>query len=251
MDSEKILQVLIPFCCFVVSGSIHEFSHGLAAYFLGDDTAKVNKRLTLNPIAHVDPWGTIFFPLLSAFTALPVLGWMRPVPINSLNFKKNGKGMAITAFAGPYSNLLQALFAFILSTIYLQIQPFLSQPIPLVSTILYNYIYINLILMVFNLLPFPPLDGGWILRYFLPLNQKALYDRLYPYGKVLLYFFIFTKGTVLFSYLTNLILKFLFYLCRIHWTLSALPFLFGLTPLLIFYSTLERNLELFPFDLQL
>lgn len=238
MDYEKIFRTLVPFFCFVIAGSLHEFAHGLTAYLLGDDTAKRERRLTINPIAHIDPWGTIFLPLLAAFTSIPVLGWMRPVPVNSLNFKKNGKGMAITSFAGPYSNLLQALSGFILLTLYrLGLESLfpITRFSPWIEMFFYNYVSINLMLMFFNLLPFPPLDGGWILRHFLPLNGKMKYDRLYPYGIFFLYFFVLFGFGKIFSVLSQLLLLLLTSIKEIHWALSFAPLFLSFVPIAIFF----------------
>ena len=105
---ENILQklpiVLIQMVIFIISGSIHEFAHAFSAYVQGDDTAKKNNRLSINPLKHIDIVGTIIFPLVGAFSGLPVFGWMKPVPINPANFKNPSRDFAISSFAGPFSN---------------------------------------------------------------------------------------------------------------------------------------------------
>lgn len=137
--------------------TIHEAAHALAAYLLGDETAKKNGRLSLNPLQHLDPWGTILFILVG-------FGWGKPVPVNPIYFKNPQRDQALTALAGPASNLLMAFIAGIFI-------PYFPQTIFLAM-----FYQINITLAVFNLLPFPPLDGSKIVGIFLNDNQFQRYQ---------------------------------------------------------------------------
>ncbi|MBN2441636.1 MAG: site-2 protease family protein [Spirochaetales bacterium] len=197
LNSIDFEYVLIGIICFIIAGSVHEFAHAFSAYILGDDTARINGRMTLNPLAHIDMWGSLFFPFFGAISGLPVIGWMKPVPVNPNNFKNPSRDDAICALAGPFSNLLQASFILIvLKLIRMVIIGF-----SLSTNILVGYIYfalkvyfsINICLMIFNLLPIPPLDGGWILRHFLPDDWKDKFDQIRRYGFIILYVLVITN----------------------------------------------------------
>lgn len=211
----KIMAGIITYIVFILSATIHEYSHGKSAFALGDYTAASMGRLTLNPLAHIDILGTVILPLIAIFTNIPVIGFMKPVPINPYNFKKMERGQAIVSFAGPFSNFTLSLIAFILiKIITFPMAAGINMKMPLmhylitltandtvitiftplasiVATFLFYFYFINITLMCFNLLPFPPLDGGWILRYFLPYKGKQFYDKIYPYGFVILYAMLF------------------------------------------------------------
>lgn len=145
---------------------IHEFAHAWSATKLGDNTPRYQGRLTLNPLAHIDPLGAICM-VLTGF------GWGRPVQVNPLNFKKHRKGMALTAAAGPISNLIVGLIAMI---IYKLLLPFAvtstSDGLYWLVVILYYFISVNVGLAAFNLIPIPPLDGSKIFGYFFPKAER-------------------------------------------------------------------------------
>jgi len=194
---DKIINIIIGLSAFIIAGSIHEFAHAFSSYILGDSTARDYGRMTLNPLAHIDIFGTIIFPIFAAFSSIPIIGWMKPVPTNPNNFFNPSKGQAISAFAGPYSNLLQALIGAILIKILIIIDSFIifsgisSTIIDYVYKIFFAYFRINIFLMIFNLLPFPPLDGGWIIRHFLSDRNKERFDKIYPFGIFILYGMMF------------------------------------------------------------
>ena len=161
----QILAVLFIIFCIL---PLHEFAHGWMAEKLGDNTARYNGRLTMNPLASIDPLGALAI-LLFGF------GWAKPVPVNPRNFKNPKRDMAITALAGPVSNLLAALVgALLYNLFYLVLRPFLPDVLLLLLGFFFQYyIGINVMLAVFNLIPLPPLDGSRILGAF--LSDRALF----------------------------------------------------------------------------
>ena len=162
-----IIKLLITAFCVFFSLSIHEFAHGYAAYKMGDDTAYYSGRLTLNPLAHVDIIGAICL-LLTGY------GWAKPVPINPLRFKKYRAGIALTALAGPVSNIIVAFIAMIVykCLAYFGNFDYDNQMVWYIFTMISYFISINLGLAVFNLLPIPPLDGSKVLSYFTPAKYE-------------------------------------------------------------------------------
>jgi Zn-dependent protease len=170
LDPERLIPVAIAVAIMLLVGfPVHEFSHALAAYRLGDGTAKLFGRLTLNPIAHFDPLGGI----LLALTFLGSLGqfgfgWAKPTPVNTANLDGGPRGEALVAAAGPISNLVMAAIV-ALPLRYILGNPDLAAQIPfIVIQTMVIFVNINLVLMVFNLFPIPPLDGSKVLFAFLP-----------------------------------------------------------------------------------
>jgi Zn-dependent protease len=171
------MDLLIPtlfFCALVLSLSLHEFFHGLVAYILGDDTAKKNGRLTLNPIAHLDPVGTVFLIVLAVYQM--GIGWAKPVPINPQLFKDPRRGVALVSFAGPFANFLLAIISYttlvILQRVGISGEMFAAITFDFLSILL----LVNISLFAFNLLPLYPLDGSKIIGAFLPLNWARRMD---------------------------------------------------------------------------
>lgn len=167
--------------------TIHECSHALAAYWMGDNTAKQYGRLTLNPIAHIDPLGFLCLIVTRRF------GWAKPVPVNDMNFKNRKKGMLIVSLAGPVSNFTTALLiAFIYAIFFKGLGNVMS------SILQYAYI-INLSIGAFNLIPIPPLDGSKILDVFLTNKQKLFMRRYAIYANIIILLLIFSGiiGTIL------------------------------------------------------
>src|SRR5512147_51363 len=181
---------------------VHEFSHALAAYRLGDGTAKLFGRLTLNPIAHFDPVGGVllavtFLGSAAAGSAFG-FGWAKPTPVNPLNLRYGRRGEAIVAAAGPISNFVLAAAAAIPMR-YLIANPELAIQVPLLVQVLDYFIYINIVLMVFNLIPVPPLDGSKILFAF--LDRRTEYQirpilEQYGFFILILLFFIPPGGSI-------------------------------------------------------
>lgn len=163
---------------------IHEVTHGVVALKFGDTTAQRAGRLTLNPIPHIDLFGTILLPALLIFTGSPILfGWAKPVPVNPLNFSNLRKGELLVSAAGILANFGLA----ILAAIIFHILNALPQTFPaLLGSLLHFTIIINLVLGTFNLFPIPPLDGSKILLSQLPLNLARSYQKIEPYGFIIL-----------------------------------------------------------------
>ncbi len=169
-STERITEILIHGIILLVAFPIHECSHALVAKWLGDDTAEKQGRITLNPIKHLDLWGTILM-LFAGF------GWAKPVPINPNNFKKRKLGMALSSLAGPVSNLILAYISTILSKILLY-----TGKNEELATICITAMFINIGLAVFNLIPVPPLDGSRILLLILP---EKLYFKIMKYENII------------------------------------------------------------------
>lgn len=171
--------------------TVHEASHGYVANYFGDHTAKNLGRLTLSPHKHIDPLGTILIPgFLITIGAPFIFGWAKPVPVSEKNLKNPRGDMAIIAVAGPLSNLVMALIWAALSklALYLGIE-WISTPLYLTGL---AGIQINLILMLLNILPIPPLDGSKVLNNFLRGRAAILYDKIEPYGFLILIFLLVT-----------------------------------------------------------
>ncbi len=183
---EPALIVVFWIVALLYSVVIHEVSHGAVAYSLGDPTAKNLGRLTLNPIKHLDMFGSFILPLISFWLGGFIFGYAKPVPYNPLNLRDQKYGPAKVAVAGPLSNIALA----ILFGLTLRFLPdiFSSSLVPELLSIV---VILNLFLAVFNLFPIPPLDGHWLLLTFLPAKFIGVRTLLYRYGFLLLIFFLF------------------------------------------------------------
>ena len=189
--------MLVPLMAAIV---LHEYAHGRVAYFFGDPTAKSLGRLTLNPLPHIDLYGSIIVPLI--LFLIPggfIFGWAKPVPINAARLHNPKRDMALVAIAGPLMNLFLAIISGLLLALFLYIDPTLQenwppQPgveprgdllgmllVPLTAMALFSML-INIVLFAFNLLPLPPLDGSRVLVGILPPKQAMTLSRLEPYG---------------------------------------------------------------------
>lgn len=178
----NILPALVVGIAILISITTHEFSHGLAAYLQGDNTAKDQGRLTLNPIAHIDLFGTILLPLILFVSGAPVIGWAKPVPYNPYNLRNQRWGSLLVGLAGPLSNFILFLIA---GLVLKQLFPVLTGD-NLLSTFLSQLVIVNFVLMLFNLLPIPPLDGSKVLFGLLPPRYDDLERQLEAYGPFLL-----------------------------------------------------------------
>src|SRR5215469_16240722 len=212
----NVVVIVFEIVVLILAFSVHECAHAWTAWRLGDPTARMLGRVTLNPIKHLDPWGSVLMPLIALVYHWPLLGWAKPTPVTPQNFKNYTRDDIIVTVAGPISNLLLATVALILLLIIKHAVPggatavftamALAVHYPGVSTenlpalfpialLLYFIILINLLLFVFNLVPFPPLDGSRILRHFLPYNALQVYDRM---GFFALWIFMLVAGGFIF-----------------------------------------------------
>jgi Zn-dependent protease len=180
----SFLVLTLPILLIVIT--VHEFSHALVADRLGDPTPRLAGRLTLNPIAHIDPIGFLMLIIVR-------FGWAKPVPINPYNFRNPRNGALLVSLAGPVSNFL---FAWIVAVFYRTLP---LDPSGLLSQILSYTIFINLALGVFNLIPIPPLDGSHVLEFFLPPHRYQIMQQLEQYGFMLLIAIIFLGQPILFA----------------------------------------------------
>ncbi len=178
-------EVFANIIVLVVAFTIHELAHAVTADYFGDDTPRLHGRLTLNPLAHLDPLGSLLL-LVAGF------GWARPVPINPAVLRRRSPSAVMwVSLAGPLSNLLLAALAAIPFRMGLLIPSLPHGLMPNLSQIFTQFIFINLVLLLFNLLPIAPLDGDKILAYFLPAEWEWRFDSLRPYGSIILLALIF------------------------------------------------------------
>ena len=193
----------------IMSIVIHEVAHGYAADILGDPTAKLAGRLTLNPIPHLDPMGSVLLPIILIVTNAGFLfGWAKPVPYNPYNLKKGKWGPAIVAVAGPLSNLF---IAFVFGMV-LRFGGSLGLPDAFLAISIY-IVFINILLAVFNMLPIPPLDGSKVLFSILPYKYQHIEQTLERYGFIILLFVIFFAWGLIYP-----VIGFLF------WLITGFPF---------------------------
>jgi Zn-dependent protease len=189
-------QVFIAFIVLLFSLTVHETAHAWTADRLGDPTSRLLGRVSLNPIVHADPIGTVLFPLLALMTGAPLIGWAKPVPVDIRHLKRGPRDYVMVAAAGPASNLMLAFVAsLVLAVVPVTPQTLnttnLSVPI---AAILSRLRVVNVLLAVFNMIPIPPLDGGNVLAGLLPRRLAVEFNRMRPYGFLLLYVLIFTGG---------------------------------------------------------
>ncbi len=196
MQDIDLAYAFITLAVLLISLSIHEAAHAWSASILGDPTARLLGRVSLNPLVHIDPIGTVLFPLIGLVSGGMVFGWAKPVPVNTLNLRRPRQDHLLIAAAGPVSNLAQA--ALCLLGLHLFQGMFDRSVIATHSVVsplfqmLYVGLVLNVVLAVFNLFPIPPLDGSWILQGLLPEDLADLIDSIRPYGFMLLLLLLFT-----------------------------------------------------------
>lgn len=176
-----IVMMLVQALLVMFAAIVHEVAHGWAAYKLGDPTAKMQGRLTLNPLAHLDGFGSVVLPLIMALTSGPMIAFAKPVPYNPNNLKDPKKDELLVALAGPFSNLLQAMLGAVIYRLVLRCGGY-SITTTIAIYLLSTYVVVNLSLMFFNLLPIPPLDGSSIIAIFTPASKMDSYYKLQAYS---------------------------------------------------------------------
>jgi len=191
-------QTVIWFGCLVVAVILHEISHGVVALWFGDHTAKDAGRLTLNPVPHIDPFGSIVLPAMGAIIGFPVLAWAKPVPVNPSQMRNPRRDMVFVSLAGPGTNFLLMVGAALgARAAYSSITPVYStDQLPLGIKILYSFAWVNLLLGLFNLLPIPPLDGSALIERVLPGAWLPQWYKFRPYGFLVLFLLVFSTGVI-------------------------------------------------------
>ena len=192
-------DVLIFFGCLVAAIILHELSHGVVALWLGDDTAKRAGRLTLNPIPHLDPVGSIVLPAFGALTGLPVIGWAKPVPVNPNRLRRPRRDIVLVSLAGPTTNFLLMACAALATRSLLRNDGFIGFDVgdgasTTLITVVFAFAVVNLFLGLFNLLPIPPLDGSALLERLLPSKWLPHWYRFRPYGILILFGLVIFTG---------------------------------------------------------
>lgn len=195
-SSETLMTVGLYLICLIISIAVHEYCHALVADRLGDPTPEREGRVSLNPIVHADPVGTLIMPIVAAFSGWPLLGWGRPVSTQPSNYTRKVSmrgGMALVAVAGPFAN-------FVLALVVLGITAVVGHTMEIsvgIDKLLRTMLQLNVLLMLFNLLPLHPLDGGKILAAFLPARFEYIDEFLVRYGMWILLGLVFLGGGLL------------------------------------------------------
>ncbi|MBS3930717.1 MAG: site-2 protease family protein [Sphingomonadales bacterium] len=186
--NETLLKAAALIVPLVIAIVFHEVAHGLAARALGDKTAQEMNRLSLNPLRHVDPIGTVVLPGFLALASLPVFGWAKPVPVNAQRLHSPRRDMMLVAAAGPGMNFVLAAVGAVMLGLLIGSTGNVEQLGPVMAFValnLFNFILINIFLALFNLLPIPPFDGSHILQGLLPARAAAIYGSMHRYGLLL------------------------------------------------------------------
>jgi Zn-dependent protease len=181
------LEILLRFVVLVVSLTFHEAAHAWTANRLGDPTAKLLGRLTLNPLAHIDWIGTVLFPIVAMYSGLPLIGWAKPVPVNGANLQAPRRDFAIVAAAGPISNLILATGFAIIRMVVVGTTSTASEFVYILTVFLFIGVTTNVLLALFNMIPVPPLDGGNVAMGVLPAPMARVFAQVRPWGFLILY----------------------------------------------------------------
>ncbi len=200
MDSNALLERMMMLIPLVLSLTVHEFAHAWSAWRLGDDTAEREGRLTLDPMAHIDPLGTVLVPLLMTLSSGMAFGWAKPVPVNPARFRRDvnmGMGVMLTSVAGPLSNVLLAIASAVSFGLTLRWAPDVLVTNPGLRMFLLKVTVLNVALALFNMLPVPPLDGSRVVEGLLPYRMRGAWEKVLQAGPFLLLGLFFFGGRIL------------------------------------------------------
>ena len=197
LSNQRIFMIVGSVALVMLSAIVHEVAHGWVAYRLGDPTAKQAGRLTLNPLAHLDPVGSVLLPLLMAWIGGPVFAFAKPVPYTPYNLRNPRRDEVLVALAGPASNLLQALVGAVAFRLAFASWSGAEDALYWVLMALQIYVYVNLTLMFFNLIPLPPLDGSKIVMPLLHGGARQSYYKIQQYGMPILLVVLYVLPSVL------------------------------------------------------
>lgn len=200
MNNLNAVGVILILVVIIFSVVLHELSHGIVAYFLGDHTAKDMGRLSFNPTKHIDPFMSILVPVVLYMIGAPVFGGAKPVPINSHNLKWGAWGMALVAIAGPVTNFLIALIAFLIGHFSGLLYGGGGE---ILEFIFSELVVVNIGFMVFNIIPIPPLDGSRVLYAIAPDAVRNIMASIEQYGIFIIYFLILIFGQAFTGIMTN------------------------------------------------
>jgi Zn-dependent protease len=226
--SLNYVVIAFQLIAFLFAISVHESAHAWMANRCGDPTARMLGRVTLNPIKHIDLWGTIIFPIFCAITGFPVFGWAKPTPVDTRNFRNPVRDDILTSVVGPISNFMVAICATLLLIVVKLTSSFGSEVVdgilrghvfvksssilvPLIL-LLYQFLIINVVLAVFNLIPIPPLDGSHVIRHMLPEQALRIYDMV---GWIGLLALVFWGGGILDRILSPFLVVFQYILMNV------------------------------------
>lgn len=211
---EKIFYIVVQFAVIMFALSVHESAHAWMADRFGDPTARYQGRISLNPIVHIDLFGSIIFPLLLALIGAPVFGWAKPVQVNPNNLRNPRKDHMWISAAGPVSNIITGIIGVIIFMLIKKsglILEFSGKAVEMILMVFLFLIIINIYLAIFNFIPIPPLDGSWILEGMLSGRALYQYRKVKPYGFIILLLIIYTG---ILGYIANPIISFVLNILR-------------------------------------
>ena len=214
MSLVSLVEFLVQYAFFLLSASVHESSHAWTAFKFGDPTAKLQNRISLNPANHIAILGTVIIPFMVFLSNVPIIGWARPTPVNSANFQNPRRDGMFVSGAGPVSNLLTVAFLAVLWHLMFSLRSVMGPVAQLFCYVFATGILVNLMLAVFNLVPIHPLDGSGVLGGLLPQQWAEAYDRMRPYGFILLLIMFYLPG---FRQIIWSIVSILFQIVGIQW----------------------------------